>query len=203
MQRQASLVASLTRWTWVWVDSGSWWWTGRPGVLQSMGSQSRTRLSDWTELHWTVLKRWLGLTSLASLLGLWRVAMTSAWQCLVGQLLSVTISVGLLVSYYQCTSLFPRPTWTSPQTRPPLGWTLLEKDLKTDASPSGVLRLGWWLDVACFGQKPLCSKQKITKSKIYSDYSQCKSLSTGNRTITSGKWTWEKWKIENAVTHIS
>ena len=31
--------ASLTRWTWVWVNSGSWWWTGRPGVLQSLGSQ--------------------------------------------------------------------------------------------------------------------------------------------------------------------
>ena len=43
-------VASLTRWTWVWVNSGSCWWTGRPGVLQFMGSQSRTRLSDWTEL---------------------------------------------------------------------------------------------------------------------------------------------------------
>ena len=37
---------------WVWVSSGSWWWTGRPGVLQPMGSQSRTRLSDWTELNW-------------------------------------------------------------------------------------------------------------------------------------------------------
>ena len=44
------LMASLTRWTWVWVSSGSWWWTGRPGVL---GSQSRTWLSDWTELNWT------------------------------------------------------------------------------------------------------------------------------------------------------
>ena len=32
-------MASLTRWTWVWVNSGSWWWTGRPGVLQYMGSQ--------------------------------------------------------------------------------------------------------------------------------------------------------------------
>jgi len=42
----------LTQWTWVWVNSRSWWWTGRPGVLQSMGSQSRTRLSDWTELNW-------------------------------------------------------------------------------------------------------------------------------------------------------
>ena len=31
-------IASLTQWTWVWTNSGSWWWTGRPGVLQSMGS---------------------------------------------------------------------------------------------------------------------------------------------------------------------
>ena len=42
-------MASPTRWTWVWVNPGSWWWTGRPGMLQSMGSQSPTRLSDWTE----------------------------------------------------------------------------------------------------------------------------------------------------------
>ena len=45
-------MASPTRWTWVWVNSGSWWWTGRPGMLQSVGSQSQTRLSDWTELNW-------------------------------------------------------------------------------------------------------------------------------------------------------
>ena len=42
-------MASLTRWRWVWVNSGSWWWTGRPGVLRFMGSQSQTWLSDWTE----------------------------------------------------------------------------------------------------------------------------------------------------------
>ena len=42
---------SLMQWTWVWAGSGSWWWTGRPGVLQSMGSQ-RVR-HDWaTELNW-------------------------------------------------------------------------------------------------------------------------------------------------------
>ena len=46
------LMASPTRWTWVWASSGSWWWTGRPGMLQSMGSQ-RVR-HDWaTELNWT------------------------------------------------------------------------------------------------------------------------------------------------------
>ena len=38
-------MASPTQWTWVWVNSWSWWWTGRPGVLQSMGSQ-RVR-HDW------------------------------------------------------------------------------------------------------------------------------------------------------------
>ena len=40
-------------WTWVWVDSGSWWWTGRPGVLRFMGSQRvGHELSNWTELNW-------------------------------------------------------------------------------------------------------------------------------------------------------
>ena len=44
-------MASLIQWTWVWVNSGSWWWTERPGVLQSMGSQ-RVR-HDWaTKLNW-------------------------------------------------------------------------------------------------------------------------------------------------------
>ena len=42
-------MASLTRWTWVWVDFRSWWWTGRPGVLRFMGLQRVGR--DWaTEL---------------------------------------------------------------------------------------------------------------------------------------------------------
>ena len=45
-------MASPAQWTWVWVDSESWWWTGRPGVLQSMGSQRvghdwATELTDW------------------------------------------------------------------------------------------------------------------------------------------------------------
>ena len=45
-------MASLTRWTWVWVNASSWWWTGRPGVLQFMGSQRVGH--DWaTELNWT------------------------------------------------------------------------------------------------------------------------------------------------------
>ena len=46
-------MASLTQWTWVWASSGSWWWTGKPGVLQSIGLQ-RVR-HDWaTELNWII-----------------------------------------------------------------------------------------------------------------------------------------------------
>jgi len=45
-------MASLNQWTWVWVDSGNWWWTGRPGMLQSLGSQKIWH--DWViELNWT------------------------------------------------------------------------------------------------------------------------------------------------------
>ena len=46
-------MASSTHWTWVWASSGSWWWTMKPDMLQSIGSQSQTWLSDWTELNWT------------------------------------------------------------------------------------------------------------------------------------------------------
>ena len=47
-------MTSLTQWTWVWVNSGSWWWTGRPGMLQSRGSQRVTH--DWeTELNLELL----------------------------------------------------------------------------------------------------------------------------------------------------
>ena len=51
-QRMRGWMASPTRWTWVWAGSRSWWWTGKPGVLQPMGS--KTVGHDWaTELDWT------------------------------------------------------------------------------------------------------------------------------------------------------
>ena len=57
-------MASLTQGTWVWVNSGSWWWTGRPGMLWFMGSQ-RVR-HDWaTELSLT----WLPLLWRATIRG--------------------------------------------------------------------------------------------------------------------------------------
>ena len=65
-------MASLTQWTWVWLNSRNWWWTMRPGMLQSTGSQRVRR--DWAaELNWTQCHRpwsqpstaWLFLVSLA------------------------------------------------------------------------------------------------------------------------------------------
>ena len=51
-------MASPTQWTWTWVNSRSWWWTGKPGVLQSMGSQRvRQDLSDWTELKGKLVEK--------------------------------------------------------------------------------------------------------------------------------------------------
>ena len=46
------LIASPTQWTWVWVNSGSWWWTGKPGVLRSWGHKElgKTEQLNWTEL---------------------------------------------------------------------------------------------------------------------------------------------------------
>ena len=45
-------IASLTRWTWVWAGSGSWWWTGKPGLLQTMDRRLRI---DWAmEPNWLI-----------------------------------------------------------------------------------------------------------------------------------------------------
>ena len=47
-------MASPTQWTWVWVNSRSWWWTGTPGMLRFMGSQRVWH--DWaTELNWNIV----------------------------------------------------------------------------------------------------------------------------------------------------
>ena len=47
-------MGSLTQWTWIWASSGSWWWTGKPDVLQSTGSQ-RVGHNWATEMNWTEL----------------------------------------------------------------------------------------------------------------------------------------------------
>ena len=90
-------MASLTRWTWVWVNSGSWWWTGRPGVLWFMGSQR-------------VGHNWA--TDLIS----WEISSESSVTCLAnGSLLSMhlvciscptTVVVGLLLKFLKSLSSY-------------------------------------------------------------------------------------------------
>ena len=76
-------MASPTRRTWVWVNSGSWWWTGRPGVLRFMASQ-RVRHNWETELNWTEVKNvsklslWLFLLHLRYYLAHGRCSVQSA-----------------------------------------------------------------------------------------------------------------------------
>ena len=48
-------MASPTQWTWVWANSRSRRWTGKSGMLQSMGLQNWTQLSNWIELNWYLL----------------------------------------------------------------------------------------------------------------------------------------------------
>ena len=73
-------IAPPTQWTWVWVNPGSWWWTERPGMLQSMGSQRVRR--DWvTELNWTLniyLVIWLNQILVATC----RIISCSTWDLL-------------------------------------------------------------------------------------------------------------------------
>ena len=68
-------MASLTQWTWVWVNSGSWWWTGRPGVLQSTGFQ-RVGHNWVAELNCTELNKNLYLLLFSHL-----VVSDFLWSC--------------------------------------------------------------------------------------------------------------------------
>ena len=71
-----SWMTSLTQWAWVWVNSGSWWFTGRPGMLRFMGSQRVG--NDWaTELNWTELNHHVNLENSAVVTRLEKVSFHS------------------------------------------------------------------------------------------------------------------------------
>ena len=78
-RRWAGWMASPTQWTWVWVNSRRWWWTGRPRVPQSVGSQ-RVGHNWQTELNWTELRG-------RACLGLYRTHMSlqnhPRWLCMI------------------------------------------------------------------------------------------------------------------------
>ena len=87
-------MVSLTQWTWVGASSGSWWWTGKPGVLQSMGSQRVWDTTEWLNLlkpfpsHESLPPPSLALiSSLVPCLILWGTSQrpTGAWQMMANR----------------------------------------------------------------------------------------------------------------------
>ena len=92
-------MASLTRWTWVCASSGSWWWTGKPGMLQSWGHKEsdRTEQLNWTEVRDFPGSPCIMLKSLQLCPTLWAVAR------------QVWLSMGFSSQEYWSVLPFPSP----------------------------------------------------------------------------------------------
>ena len=102
-------MASLTQWAWVWVNSGSWWWTGRHGVLQSMGSQRVGH--DWvTELNWTERGEWkAGLKLNIQKTKIIESGPINSWQIEGGKFETVTF---YFLVYLSSNYKAPKSLWT-------------------------------------------------------------------------------------------
>ena len=96
-------MASPTQWTWLWVNSGSWWWTGRPGVLRFMESQ-RVRHGWATELNWN----WcLGISELLGSVD-WQLSpnLKNFSHYFLIFLLTPTLVLNFIIHYVNCLTLF-------------------------------------------------------------------------------------------------
>ena len=135
-RRWDSWMASPTPWTWVWVNSRSRWWTGRPGVLRFMGSQSQTWLSDWTGtgislLRFSVPSRFNLYPFLLHCLICWYIVVHSSflWSlycCGIGGNFSICIAgfifLDLLSFFLMCMSFAQSyPTLRNPMDCSPPG----------------------------------------------------------------------------------
>ena len=115
-QRMRGWMASLTWWTWVWVNSGSWWWTGRPGVLWFMGSQRFGH--DWeTELNWKYS------VSLAT--SLYFTILFFKMQDFPCRICYVLINI-VCAQSFSCVQLFGTPLTEAHQTLQSLGFSRQE-----------------------------------------------------------------------------
>ena len=95
-QRMRWLDGITDQWKWIWVNSGSWWWTGRPGMLQSMGSQRvRHNWVNWTELNWNTENQ-------AN-----KVSRTKRWHSPDGMTLCENLDLACLYAYVSWADKFP------------------------------------------------------------------------------------------------
>ena len=99
-------MTSLTRWTWVWVSSGSWWWTGKPDMAVVHGGHKELNMTE--QLNWIEL---MG-SGVVSKVCLWKVLirLKVTWETLVEMLL-------LLLTCFSCVWLC-----VTPQTPPSMGF---------------------------------------------------------------------------------
>ena len=100
-------MASPTQWMWVWLNSGSWWWTGRPGMLGFMGSQQVGH--DWaTELIWTeLIAIWLVIDIIINILSnleIFTKISYLGWHCLLQNINSIVYFLICLVNAVLCSS---------------------------------------------------------------------------------------------------
>ena len=107
-------MASPTQWTWVWVSSGNWWWTGKPDMLQSMGSQ-RVRHNWVTELTNKYMDFIPDLSK-------YIIKTSNSWVKEIGYLITLIVIVGSLhlsFSIFVCTQWFSGKDSACPYRRCP------------------------------------------------------------------------------------
>ena len=104
-------MASLTRWTWAWVNSGSWWWTGRPGVLRIMGSQrvGHDWATDLISSDAILLFIALDLASIISHIHNWVLFLLWLHPFILSGVISPLISSSILHTYRPGEFLFQYP----------------------------------------------------------------------------------------------
>ena len=133
-------MASPTWWTWIWANSGSWWWTGTPGVLQSTGSQ-RVGHDGETELNWTdatcipsdpIVKKYQSFNSLTQVLVLSEYAFFLSWRMASYSFSLWGSESGTQAPFFVMNTMFsrdisldqtaPSPTVRWPRTLSPVPW---------------------------------------------------------------------------------
>ena len=114
-------MTSLTQWTWVWVNSRSWWWTGRPGVLRFIGLQ-RVRHNWVTELNWA----WNH-----EVYKLLRLVVITLKKDLEIHLNGNVFINSLFLLLYGCTTVYPLIYWQWTEGELSSYWALLYRSATT------------------------------------------------------------------------
>jgi len=129
-------MASLTRWTWVWVNSRSWWWTERPGNSWGCKELDTTEQLNWTELNWRKVVIWcdLYLQKHSFIQFSWNFLLFVAWLSLNVRCFSNLISPTLRMTSLVAQMVKRLSTMWEIRVRS-LGWEdSLEKEMATHSS---------------------------------------------------------------------